>query len=162
MPYYPHHSKNRWPVSDGITKQCRKCLQTKPVAEFFANRHNKDGYQTACKDCSTATTYAYRKKGIGLIRVARANRKHALKKYSLTQAEYDQMLAAQNYVCAICHGPENTLHKGQPRRLSVDHSHESGKIRGLLCMRCNQAISRMNDDPALIRTAAAYLEAHSG
>ena len=55
--------------------------------------------------------------------------------------EYKNMLEKQNGVCAICHNPERRLKKdGTPRLLSVDHNHETGKIRGILCARCNQTM----------------------
>ena len=159
MPFYPHHAKNRWPVSDGITKKCRVCAETKQVAEFHKNRRKSaDGRQTACKDCSKVTTYRYRNSANGHIRTVTARFKGALKRYSLTEADYNGMLTAQNYVCAICKQPEKSLFKGAPKRLAVDHCHVTGKVRGLLCTHCNQAIGRLNDDPALIRKAADYVE----
>jgi len=161
MPYYPHHSKNRWPVSDGVTKKCRNCLETKPVSEFYKNRAERaDGLQTVCKSCTKATTYAYRVSTGGKVRVAALRFKHALKQYRITEAEYNAMLAAQNYVCAICEKPETQFVRGAIKRLAVDHCHATGKVRELLCAACNQAIGRLKDDPLLIRRAADYVERH--
>jgi uncharacterized Zn finger protein len=161
MPYYPHHSKNRWPVSDGITKVCRKCGTEKPVSEFHKNRAERaDGLQTSCKECSKTTTYNYRHSEKGHVRVVTSRFKSALKKYALTETGYNAMLAAQNYVCAICGQPERHIVRGATKRLAVDHCHTTGKVRGLLCAHCNQAIGRLNDDPELIRKAADYVERH--
>ncbi len=81
---------------------------------------------------------------------------HLLRRHGLTQAEYDQMLAAQGGVFAICSGKNlNKQHRGV---LCVDHSHETKKRRGLLCDLCNVGIGRFKDDPALLRKAAEYLE----
>jgi hypothetical protein len=74
-------------------------------------------------------------------------------KYSMTLAEYNELLASQNGVCAICLGNE-TYGKAMP----VDHDHTTGKVRGLLCHECNRALGIMKDDPALLRAAADYLE----
>lgn len=56
-----------------------------------------------------------------------------LKKFGLTEEQYDQMLVQQNGVCKICERPS----RGRCSRLAVDHDHKTGKIRGLLCMVCN-------------------------
>lgn len=73
-------------------------------------------------------------------------------KFGLTPAEYEAMRVAQGGVCAICQGPP------QPnRRLSVDHDHQTGRIRGLLCTRCNTGIGLLNDSPTVLQQAVKYL-----
>lgn len=86
------------------------------------------------------------------IATARAKeRRRALAKYGLTQADYDRMVAQQDHGCAICHQTvEGNLH--------VDHCHTSGKVRGLLCGACNTSIGSFRDNPATLRRAADYLE----
>jgi hypothetical protein len=158
MPYYPHHSKNTWPVSDGVTKRCRSCLADKSVSEFWVNRSTVDGLQAVCRECSKADNYTYRSTTKGTIRVTMARFKSSLLKFSMSQSDYDAMLAKQNYVCAICQQPERVLHKGSPRRLAVDHCHTTGRVRGLLCCHCNHAIGKLKDDPQLIRRAADYVQ----
>ena len=161
MPYYPHHSKNRWPVSDGTSKTCRKCGARKPLSDFHKNRSERaDGLQPWCKACSTATSYSYRHSEKGRVRVMLSRFNNALKKYSLSEIEYNHMLAAQDYVCAICARPERHVVRGATKRLAVDHCHRTGKVRGLLCAHCNQAIGRLDDNPELIREAAEYVERH--
>jgi hypothetical protein len=73
-------------------------------------------------------------------------------KYGISVAEYDALLAKQGGICAIC---SRTCSTG--RRLSVDHEHDSGRIRGLLCNSCNRAIGLFGDDPARLHAAIAYL-----
>lgn len=65
--------------------------------------------------------------------------KHELKKFNLTPADYDRMLRAQHGKCAICgHDPmKRPRHGSRVRRLSVDHDHDTGRVRGLLCVGCN-------------------------
>jgi len=83
-----------------------------------------------------------------------------LKRFSLSELEYADMLAAQDGLCAICRLPE------PEKSLSIDHDHSccSGKescgkcVRGLLCTRCNWGLSYFNDDIGLFRAAIAYLE----
>jgi len=78
-------------------------------------------------------------------------RKPAYKGPHLTDAQYTELLDRQGGSCAIC--------KDKPRdRLVVDHDHESGAVRGLLCGRCNLALGLLRDDTTRIRAAATYLE----
>jgi ribosomal protein L34E len=79
----------------------------------------------------------------------------------MTVAEYDAMYAAQNGVCAICGQPEIGLGRGgKVRRMSTDHDHTTGAIRGLLCHNCNFILGSAHDDPDVLRKAADYLEKH--
>lgn len=72
-------------------------------------------------------------------------------KYSLSVADYEALKLSQAGQCAICHD--------QPARpLHVDHDHGSGRIRGLLCSRCNTGLATFRDDPKLFRAAVAYLK----
>lgn len=73
--------------------------------------------------------------------------------YGITPEQYQDMLQAQGGVCAIC---RNTCSTG--RKLCVDHCHETGRIRGLLCSECNNGIGKLKDSPTLLRIAANYLE----
>ena len=61
----------------------------------------------------------------------------------------------QNGCCAICKGEEPSDFKG---RLSIDHDHSSGKIRGLLCMKCNSGLGMFNDDEDILLNAIKYLK----
>ena len=77
---------------------------------------------------------------------------HLLRKYGITLEEYNGLLEKQKGKCAIC----KTI--TSKRRLDVDHCHETGKIRGLLCLNCNAALGNFKDDPILLRTAIEYLK----
>jgi hypothetical protein len=79
--------------------------------------------------------------------------------YRISIDDYQKMLVEQHGVCAICHKPEIIVCRGSEiKALSVDHNHATGKIRGLLCDRCNRALGFMDDDPAKLIAAANYLE----
>jgi hypothetical protein len=78
--------------------------------------------------------------------------RNALKKYGLTASMYDEMMKTQGSVCAICKEGCPTM-----RRLSVDHCHATGRIRGLLCNACNLGIGKFKDDADLMRSAINYL-----
>lgn len=78
------------------------------------------------------------------------------------KVHYDVMSAAQGNLCAICNSPESTTGKlGKLRSLAVDHCHETGRVRGLLCMKCNMLLGAAKDDPEILRAAAEYLLEHA-
>lgn len=158
MPYYPHHSKNRWIPSDGITKQCRDCGEIKEVHFFYKSNTRGDGFSASCKECSKVRTYSYRTTTKGMIRTVVARQKNRLKKFSLTPEKFDAMLASQDYKCAICFQPETSTFKGKVRTLAIDHCHVTGAVRALLCGACNQAIGKLGEDPERMRRAADYIE----
>jgi hypothetical protein len=75
------------------------------------------------------------------------------RKYGITIAEYDRMFEEQGGVCAICGEP-----RPEERTLHVDHDHETGVIRGLLCFRCNNALGDLREEYELFQRAADYLD----
>lgn len=77
-------------------------------------------------------------------------------KYGITLDEYGSLLRAQRYCCMLC-----GIHQGQlTYKMAVDHDHDTGKVRALLCRPCNQAIGLMKDDPRTAERAALYLRFH--
>ncbi len=84
-----------------------------------------------------------------------------LRQFGMTIECYEKMVAEQGNVCAICKHPERTKNRtGEIKRLSVDHCWRSGKVRGLLCIRCNTSLGNFNDDIELLTTAIDYLAAN--
>lgn len=86
------------------------------------------------------------------MRVYPSREEHLQKKYSITEAIYEQMLNAQNGVCGICRNRQTY------KRLAVDHDHKTGQVRGLLCENCNRGLGRFFDSAVRLRNAAAYIE----
>jgi Recombination endonuclease VII len=84
------------------------------------------------------------------------------RKFGITVEDYDRMLAEQNGGCAICERKPDRVRRrtGKVLDLAVDHSHEDGHVRGLLCTDCNVVLGLMDDSPDLLRAAVAYLERH--
>jgi hypothetical protein len=83
----------------------------------------------------------------------REGRKRDLMKlYGITQDEYDAILEAQNFHCALCKISEG---------LCVDHNHTTGEVRGILCYDCNRNFIGNNEDPEKYKRAAIYLEGRS-
>lgn len=90
------------------------------------------------------------------------HRENRYRKYGITLADYERMAAQQGGVCALCGEPERRVRDDHAtRRLSVDHDHATGQVRGLLCHRCNLSL-RYNLTPDLLRKMADYIERNRG
>lgn len=73
----------------------------------------------------------------------------------------NRLYADQDGLCAICHKAETDTHQGRRKSLSLDHCHDTGAIRGLLCGRCNRGLGMFLDSPEFLQAAAHYLENHA-
>ena len=78
-----------------------------------------------------------------------------LKSYGITFAELNERIKEQNESCAICKIPFNKL---DPHSINIDHDHRTGKVRGILCLNCNQGLGQFKDNSTNLRIAAEYLE----
>ena len=89
-----------------------------------------------------------------------AVRRYQLKsQFGITPEEYDAILLTQGGGCFICHRKDGGyVRNGRIARLAVDHDHETGMVRGILCKQCNQLLGMANDDPEILRAAIVYLE----
>lgn len=83
---------------------------------------------------------------------------HLLRKYGITEEQYNALLKKQDGHCALC--PRTVEKSG--KKLSVDHNHKTGEIRGLLCYRCNKFLVGRHTDPYLVELMAAYLRTTTG
>jgi hypothetical protein len=137
----------RYPVVDG-KKICTYCLVDKPVEEFGKEALVKSGLKPRCKECISKQNKESNRPSSGYTK----QREYQLRKnYKLTEEEYQQMHTEQQGVCWIC-GKEST------KLLHVDHDHDTGEIRGLLCGNCNKAIGLMYDDISILARAIDYLQ----
>jgi ribosomal protein L24E len=85
---------------------------------------------------------------------ASVNAARLKREYGITAADYEALLVQQGGCCAIC-----CSEPSPDRRLSVDHNHVTGDVRGLLCQSCNSVLGYAYDNPERLRAAAKYLEA---
>jgi hypothetical protein len=108
-------------------KQCATCKQWKILTEFGPSKRSASGYDSLCMRCANLRRL-----------------------YKISSQEYDLMVDNQNGLCALCGNVPN-------KQLCVDHDHISGKIRGLLCYRCNNMLGHVNDDINLLQKAIEYL-----
>lgn len=115
---------------NGSMKACSRCKEVKPLTEFHS-RSEGSRLKSQCKDC---------------IQSQRAQRL-----YNITRDDFERMLMKQEGRCAIC----KTIPK---RKLDIDHCHQTGKVRGLLCNRCNIVLGQVEDNVELLKCAVEYLQ----
>lgn len=121
-------------VGDDGLKPCASCSQRLPVDSFYKNAKARSGLTSICKSCWSDRLIE--------------------SKYELRPEDYRRMIDACDNRCEICgrHGLDSPH-----ARLSVDHCHARGHVRGMLCTYCNTAIGLMNDNVETLERAAAYL-----
>lgn len=120
-------------------KTCHTCKVTKPLDQFQKVRQNKDGLNGRCIPCIREYRSEWQKKNRHRTRCY---------EYGLTPAEYQEMWDSQNGLCAICQDVPPT---------NIDHDHQTGLVRGLLCGLCNRMLGQAKDDPARLFAGAEYL-----
>jgi hypothetical protein len=132
---------------------CRTCGIEKSLEEYHLQRgpRTSEGYRRpTCKSCDAKQSMAWAKANPEKVRVFR--RKAKLKeKYGISIEDYNSLLEKQGGVCALC----NKQHLRRP--LNVDHCHNTGKVRGLLCDKCNLGIGLFDDNPELFEKVREYL-----
>ncbi len=143
---------------DGRRGDCRSCFQAKAVARAEANPELREIARERTRRWIADNDDRYRsyKRSYGkLDKKKQADRRvHLRKKFGLTPDDYERMLAEQGGGCAVCGDPPDKT------ALHVDHCHDTGVVRGLLCFRCNAAIGNLRDDPRIIAAALAYVTRH--
>ncbi|HEX5997147.1 MAG TPA: endonuclease VII domain-containing protein [Jiangellales bacterium] len=125
-----------------LTKLCSKCRRMLPLAEFPTRKDRGSRPRSHCKPCHNApqqTEHGRR----------RLRNSALLRKYGITTDDYDEMVREQNGQCAICRSSGELLH--------VDHCHETGRLRGLLCSHCNKGLGHFKDEPERLLAAVQYL-----
>lgn len=95
----------------------------------------------------------YREKNIDAERA-----RHLMREYGITIEQYNIMEAQQDGLCAICKQPETQERKGVKYRLAVDHCHKTGKVRGLLCFKCNSSMGSFEKRDVPMSNVESYLE----
>jgi hypothetical protein len=156
-------SDEKWPaVARAEIGGMSKYDATKKRAYYEKNRerllaYHKNRY-AAIREVRKAESAEYRRKN------PRAQYRARIKRlYGLTLAEYDALVAEQCGLCAICGQPPRWttgMGTGEPK-LHVDHDHETGEVRSLLCQKCNRGIGCFGDDQRLLMRALWYLQGHA-
>lgn len=124
-----------------------------PYADIEAKRANDRAYGDEHREARSARSRAWRKANPERQRT-HSRRHHLRRKFGLTLEAYDDLLAGQGGRCGIC----ETTDTAPWDWFCVDHDHDTGAVRGLLCHPCNVAIGQTGDDVEVLRKAVAYLE----
>jgi hypothetical protein len=132
-------------VPDGA-KWCPDCGAVKPLTEFVRNAGQPSGFAPYCKPCHNARGKASKDK------IGGSRTYHLKRRYGITAEDADAMFDAQGGLCAICHAAPAA---------HVDHDHETGAVRALLCFNCNGGLGQFKDDPYLLHAAAYSVELHT-
>lgn len=133
-----------------MTKTCTACLVVKPLEGFHRNCQRKDGRESRCATCRSSRMRAQNAANPAL-REATHYRSRIKAAYGITPEDVETMRARQRGLCAIC---EKAV---VGRRMSIDHCHATGKVRGLLCSHCNLMLGHSKDNPVVLQRAIAYL-----
>jgi len=116
-----------------VDKTCGNCKVKKLAREFLVSYRTLDGLSWSCNRCRRSSEF--------------------MRLYGITIEEYEAMCEEQQGLCKICNNPESI----DGRSLAVDHCHNTGAVRGLLCGKCNKALGLLNDNTILMERAIAYL-----
>jgi hypothetical protein len=153
-------------MSTSLTKKCCTCKKIKQANKFHKDTSRKDGYAPRCAKCDNINHKEYRKNNPEKIKVQRkkfsGKYKHKYKayqimyEYNMSIDEYQDMFKKQNSTCAICFTqikPDKGL-----RSACIDHDHETGKVRELLCFHCNTGLGMFKDNIGLLENSVKYLK----
>ena len=116
-------------------KECSSCGEHKPLADYHNAPRTKDGLAGYCKTCHKERT----------------RNTDYIRKFGITLEDYNQMFAEQEGKCGICGKHDLEKH------LSVDHDHDTGEVRGLLCQPCNLGLGKLGDNIESIENTLRYL-----
>lgn len=141
----------------------QKCLTCGDIGKRFYNyRHEKK-----CTDClkkHRSESYKVNRETV-LKRVAKYRKENPDKikhtklqqTYGISLKMYEALLKDQNGVCAVCERPEKAIWRGLATKLAVDHDHATGKVRGLLCQKCNRAFGLLEESRHSVERLMAYI-----
>lgn len=150
-------------------KICYLCNIEKSLEEFYKDSRHPDGKEKRCRECvlkmRTKNYYKNHEVNREKARIKANNfrknnkgyqRKYDLKRtYGITEEDYEKMLKEQNYGCKICNSKDP---KGKTKWFNVDHCHNSGQVRGLLCTGCNLGLGAFKDNIEFMEAAIKYLK----
>jgi hypothetical protein len=152
-------NENKYLIRDESTTNlfCRKCRVDKPISEF-QNRMINIRYPL-CTKCLRKREVSYRERNKEKVYRSGRNTRYKIL-YGITLDEYEQMAKAQGNLCSLCQKPQAQIKNKKNSMLHVDHCHKTGKVRSLLCNRCNVGIAFFQECPELFQKAIHYLEIH--
>lgn len=148
MPYRSSGDQDEGTLEEG-SRTCRACGNRKPMHAFsWVGKARKYRFRK-CTECCTAAARERRNKEPELTKL-NAFKRHIRVKYGISYETFLRLRAEQNNLCAICSGELIDPH--------IDHCHESGRVRGILCFTCNTALGKFKDSIEILRSAISYLQ----
>lgn len=149
------------------TKRCSRCLEIKAIELF---RKRAKGYESYCKQCEANYNKEYLKNWV----IKNRNKSNTIKtkyqksskgkinskyskiksRYGLTKEEYDRLIISTGNICSLCNNEFIN------NKYCVDHCHSTGKIRGIICDRCNKALGLVKDSKTTLMNMLNYLESN--
>jgi len=148
-------------------KTCNKCQISKPLSEFDKRADSKDGHRNQCRQCLNSIKSLWKRNNPEVCKnyntlwrknnpqkvLKSSMQSHYKKEYGITIEQKATMVAKQNNQCAICCKSFEL-----PRDIHVDHSHSTGKVRGILCSNCNTGLGKFQDKLLFLEAAIKYLK----
>lgn len=125
-------------------KKCSSCGKEKTLQRFYKDKRAKDGRMSMCKVC----------RGKKYDRGDSRRDRNLKYRYGISIEEYDELLQQQKGACAIC---DKKYEKGS-KQFHIDHCHDNGHIRGILCHDCNTALGKLGDSIDAIKKVLKYLK----
>lgn len=165
-------------LKDGEKRLCRTCGERKDEFQFGRDKRSPDGLAWRCKECANKAHRHWTELNRDHVRDAgrvtmrnlrkrdpekfrqQLRESRFRKKYGLSCEEVDAMFADANGICRIC---EREMKKGVGNHIApgevacVDHDHDTGAIRGMICSMCNNGLGLFRDNPQILESAAKYL-----
>lgn len=144
--------------AEQVLKKCSKCKLEKQLSEFHNNRAQKDGKDNNCQQCCRSRYHRDKVKRLAKRKAYYEKNKEVISiknnRAGASLDKFNQLFLDQEGKCAIC-----GLHQEQmPRRIAVDHNHDTGEIRGLLCDTCNRGLGLLRDNIEVLENAIKYLK----
>lgn len=131
-------------------KNCLHCSEYKPYDEYHSNKEMRDGRSSYCKPCASERAKAWRQNNKDRVRDT-----YLRSTYGISLSDHLQLFKGQDGRCAIC-GVEE--HHAPRATLFVDHDHDTGLVRGLLCHHCNAGLGHFMDNRQWLSWAIDYLD----
>lgn len=146
------------------TKICSRCKIDKSIEEFYIKDSISGKRKSWCKECQAKYIQEYKAREGEVLRDKwrKASRKYTtedkrrnktLRQYGLTEEDYNRMYDEQEGKCGIC---------GKSTTLVVDHNHDTGEVRRLLCNKCNVGLGCFNDNLLLLQRTVDYIAGWTG
>jgi len=141
-------------IPEGFIMYCNNHgFRTEEQVIIYERKKGKIGTNKWCKECNKDNNLKYKKKDIKRFKEITFKAK-IKREYGITYEERQKILESQNNSCAICSKKEMT----NTKKLAIDHSHVTSKVRGLLCHQCNLGIGNFSDSIEILKSAIQYLE----